>query len=86
MFNPYYRISLQQCLEHPLFKPVRNEEKEAIVGQPVTLEFERMVLDRNCLRQLILAECQHYVDLKNAEKATAGEAKSTSATTESAQP
>lgn len=32
IFNPYYRISLQQCLEHPLFSRVRNPEKEAIVG------------------------------------------------------
>ena len=32
VFNPYFRISLQQCLEHPLFASVRNQEKEAIVG------------------------------------------------------
>lgn len=57
IFNPYYRISLQQCLEHPLFARVRNPEKEAIVGQPVVLEFERMELNKERLRELILAEC-----------------------------
>ena len=57
MFNPYYRISLQQCLEHPLFASVRKIEKEAIVGQPVVLEFERMELNKDRLRELILAEC-----------------------------
>ena len=65
VFNPYFRISLQQCLEHPLFARVRNPEKEAIVGQPVVLEFERMELNKERLRELILAECQHYKDLRN---------------------
>lgn len=46
VFNPYYRISLQDCLEHPLFEKVRNPQKEAIVGQPVTLEFERLDLNK----------------------------------------
>ena len=57
VFNPYYRISLQQCLEHPMFAAMRNAEKEAIVGQPVVLEFERMELNRERLRELIIAEC-----------------------------
>lgn len=25
VFNPYFRISLQECLEHPLFAKVRNQ-------------------------------------------------------------
>jgi len=62
VFNPYYRWSLQACLEHPLFANVRNPEKEAIVGQPVSLEFEKDELNRDKLRQLILEECKHYVD------------------------
>ena len=57
IFNPYYRSSLQQCLEHPMFSHMRNPEKEAIVGQPVMLEFERMELNRERLRELILVEC-----------------------------
>ena len=65
VFNPYYRISLQQCLEHPMFAAMRNAEKEAIVGQPVVLEFERMELNRERLRELIIAECQHYRDIRN---------------------
>ena len=68
VFNPYFRISLQQCLEHPLFTRLRNPEKEAIVGQPVTLEFERLDLNKDRLRELILAECQHYKDLATASK------------------
>lgn len=69
VFNPYFRISLQQCLEHPLFARVRNPEKEAIVGQPVVLEFERMELNKEKLRELILAECQYYKDQGPLESA-----------------
>ena len=66
VFNPYFRISLQQCLEHPLFEQVRAIEKEAITGAPVYLEFEKEELTRSRLREYILNECQYYVDLKAA--------------------
>ena len=66
VFNPYYRISLEQCLEHPLFNSIRNAEREAIVGQPVVLEFENMDLTRDKLRELILKECQHYEDIRQS--------------------
>ena len=46
---------------------MRNLEKEAIVGQPVTLEFEKEELNRAKLRQLILQECQHYKDLREKQ-------------------
>ena len=49
-----------------MFSHMRNPEKEAIVGQPVMLEFERMELNRDRLRELILAECQHYRDIRTA--------------------
>ena len=48
-----------------MFAAMRNAEKEAIVGQPVVLEFERMELNRERLRELIIAECQHYRDIRN---------------------
>jgi len=51
-----------------MFARVRNPEKEAIVGQPVVLEFERMELNKDKLRELILAECQHYKDINEADK------------------
>ena len=28
VFNPYFRPSVQECLEHPYFKNIRNFEKE----------------------------------------------------------
>jgi len=28
VFNPYFRITLDECFKHPFFKKVRKEEKE----------------------------------------------------------
>jgi serine/threonine protein kinase len=30
VFNPYFRINLDECLEHPFFKKLRKPEKEMI--------------------------------------------------------
>jgi serine/threonine protein kinase len=54
VFNPYFRISLQECLDHPLFSQVRNIEKEKIQTSTILLEFEKEELNRDKLRQLIL--------------------------------
>ena len=47
-------------MEHPLFEKVRNVQKEAIVGSPVELNFEKDDLTRERLRELILEECHYY--------------------------
>jgi mitogen-activated protein kinase 1/3 len=60
IFNPFFRISLVDCLRHPLFDPVRMVEKESIIGTPVELSFEKEDLKRERLRELILLECSHY--------------------------
>lgn len=49
-FNPYYRISLKECLEHPLFAAVRNLDRENVATTPVTLDFEKEDLNRDKLR------------------------------------
>jgi serine/threonine protein kinase len=54
VFNPYFRISLQEALEHPLFAQVRNLEKEKQKATSVTLTFEKDDLNKERLRQLIL--------------------------------
>jgi hypothetical protein len=60
VFNPYFRIGLQEAIEHPLFSQVRNIEKENIKGAPVTLTFENDDLTKDRLRELILRECSHF--------------------------
>lgn len=64
VFNPYFRISLQDCFEHPFFTKVRKADKESIPAQPVTLEFEKMELDKKTLRELFLLEISHYTPKK----------------------
>lgn len=60
VFNPYFRITLKECFDHPFFAKVRKADKERIQGQPVALEFEKMDLDRNTLRELFLQEIAFY--------------------------
>lgn len=68
IFNPFFRISLAKCLEHPLFAAVRMPEKESICGKPVDLAFEKEDLKRPRLRQLILDECALYLPDKDKRK------------------
>lgn len=42
-FNPYFRISLKEAIEHPLFDKVRNNAQNCI-GKPIELEFEKCEL------------------------------------------
>lgn len=68
VFNPFFRISLSKCLEHPLFAGVRVPEKESIIGKPVELTFEKEDLKRTRLRQLILEECANFLPDKDRRK------------------
>ena len=56
VFNPYFRISLEECFKHPFFAKVGKDEKENREGLPVTLEFEKLDLDKKKLRELFLKE------------------------------
>ena len=61
VFNPYFRTSLGDCLEHPLFKNVRKEKQyETIKGKPVVLDFEKEELTKDRMRELMLQEISHY--------------------------
>jgi mitogen-activated protein kinase 1/3 len=35
VFNPYFRLSLDECLNHPFFKKVRKAEKELVAENPI---------------------------------------------------
>jgi len=60
VFNPYFRISLDKCFEHPLFQKVRKESIENVKGQPVVLEFEKEELTKERMRELMNLEISHY--------------------------
>jgi len=55
VFNPYFRTSLADCLDHPLFKNVRKEKQfETIKGKPVVLDFEKEELTKDRMRELMI--------------------------------
>ena len=60
VFNPYFRISLNDALAHPLFDKVRNTQMKNICGIPIELEFEKMNLDKKTLREEFLKEIYLY--------------------------
>ena len=68
VFNPFFRIPLAKCLEHPFFADVRVPEKESIIGKAVELKFEKEDLKRPRLRQLILEECANFLPDKDKRK------------------
>ena len=35
VFNPYFRLSIDECLDHPFFKKVRKSEKELAAENPI---------------------------------------------------
>lgn len=60
-FNPYFRMGVDEALNHPLFSNIRDAEKENRVASQITLDFEKVGdgLDREVLRQFILQECTY---------------------------
>ena len=53
VFNPYFRISVEECLAHPLFAKIRTASKEEFMAEPIALDFEKDDLSRDKLRELI---------------------------------
>ena len=60
VFNPYFRISVDECLAHPLFSKIRTTSKEEIAAEPIALDFEKDDLSREKLRELILRESAFF--------------------------
>lgn len=68
VFNPYFRMTVEEALAHPLFKKIRKSEKEVSADIKIEVEFEKEVLDKKKLRQLFLEEIQYYKTKKAAVK------------------
>ena len=60
VFNPYFRITVDEALVHPFFKKVRKPEKEVNSEVQIQIEFEKDHLDRKKLRQLFLEEINYF--------------------------
>lgn len=60
IFNPYFRITIEEALVHPFFKKVRKAEKEVNAEKEIQIEFEKDNLDKKKLRQLFIEEIQYF--------------------------
>ena len=60
VFNPYFRMSLEDALNHSLFDNVRRPQAESYKGKPIELEFEKLNLDKSNLREFFLKEIYSY--------------------------
>ena len=68
VFNPYFRISVDEALSHPFFKKVRKLEKEVSSDKEIEIEFEKEHLDKKKLRSLFLEEIAFFKEKKKFEK------------------
>jgi mitogen-activated protein kinase 1/3 len=65
VFNPLYRITIDECLEHPFFKPVREKEMEVVSPVKANLDFEKEgELDKKRLTELFVEEIMHFKKLR----------------------
>ena len=55
-FNPYKRINLNDCLEHPFVAEVRDKRKEIKAKTPIVLDFEFEDVDKTILRKHFVEE------------------------------
>jgi mitogen-activated protein kinase 1/3 len=68
VFNPYFRISVDEALAHPFFKKVRKQEKEVNSGKEIQIEFEKDHLDKKKLRSLFLEEIEYFKERKKNQQ------------------
>jgi mitogen-activated protein kinase 1/3 len=64
VFNPYFRASIEDCLEHPFFKKVRKPEKELIAVDIIKFDWEKEHLDRQKLREHFVEEIMFFKEFK----------------------
>eukprot|EP00830_Metopus_es_P000636 TRINITY_DN10608_c0_g1_i1.p1 TRINITY_DN10608_c0_g1~~TRINITY_DN10608_c0_g1_i1.p1 ORF type:complete len:443 (-),score=88.28 TRINITY_DN10608_c0_g1_i1:93-1421(-) len=65
VFNPYFRIGIQDALAHPYFTSIRDKGKEVLAKETIDLAFEKEgELDAPRLRELFLQEINYYKKTK----------------------
>ena len=63
VFNPYFRLSIEESLDHPFFKKVRKQDKELTAAQIIAFDWEKEHLDRDKLREHFVEEIMHFKNL-----------------------
>jgi len=71
VFNPFFRITVDDCLNHPFLASVREKVQETVAKDPIKLKFESEgELGSKRLRELFLEEIEHYKKLRSEGKIT----------------
>jgi len=56
-FNPQERMTIDECIEHPLMNEVRQSEKEKTLSDQITFDFENEEIDTEArLRELFVEQ------------------------------
>ncbi len=71
VFNPYFRISVDEALNHAFFRKVKKIEKEVCSDKEIQIEFEKEHLDRKNLRRHFLEEVEFYKSMRKVPTTTA---------------
>ncbi|TMW56605.1 hypothetical protein Poli38472_006615 [Pythium oligandrum] len=61
-FNPDFRISVDDALNHSFLAPVRRTQSETVEENPFGMEFENVPLDKTALKALIYEEIKVFAD------------------------
>ena len=65
VFNPYFRIAVQEAMAHPFFDGTRDKAKEILASEPIVLAFEKEgEMDGPRLRELFVEEIKYYKSLR----------------------
>ena len=67
VFNPYFRISVDESLNHPFFRKIKKSEKEVSADKEIQIDFEKENLDRKKLRSLFLEEVAYFKERRERE-------------------
>jgi len=61
LFNPFMRISVNECICHPFLSKIRNKSTEIVAAKPLSVEFEaEKDLTEKALRELFRSSIQKY--------------------------
>ena len=66
VFNPYFRMSIDDCLDHSFFKKVRKPEKESIAAHTIMFDWEKEHLDRAKLREYFAEEITFFKSVQKS--------------------
>ena len=65
VFNPFFRLNVEECLNHPFLTSIREKSQEVLATAPVGLSFEAEgELAEKRLRELFVEEINYYTKVR----------------------